>query len=111
MSDRAATPDIETALMDAIAHSREERARRLAHDLKTPLNGIIGFAQLMHNGKTGPLSAQQLEFLSDILTSARQLCDLISEHLEEPRPDAAGTAGRPTDRPGAPLPRRMSSPA
>jgi signal transduction histidine kinase len=51
----------------------------LSHDLRTPLNGILGFAALMHEGKLGPLSADQSECLRDILTSANEMLQLINE--------------------------------
>ena len=53
--------------------------RSMAHDLRTPLNGIIGFAELMHAGRVGPISSTHREYLGDILTSARDLQQLIND--------------------------------
>ena len=55
---------------------------RMAHDLRTPLNGIIGFAELMHGGRAGPVSSTHREYLGDILTSARQLQQLINDVVD-----------------------------
>ena len=49
----------------------------LSHELRTPLNGMIGFSELLHRGDAGPLSADQKELVSDILTSARHLLEMI----------------------------------
>src|SRR5262249_49753117 len=50
--------------------------------LRTPLNAIIGFAQLMHDGKVGPISSDHKEYLEDILTSGRHLLQLINDILD-----------------------------
>jgi signal transduction histidine kinase len=54
----------------------------MSHELRTPLNAIIGFADLMHDGRLGPVSEQHRESLDDIRGSARHLLDLINEVLD-----------------------------
>jgi signal transduction histidine kinase len=54
----------------------------MSHELRTPLNAIIGFADLMHDGRLGPVSDQHRESLDDIRGSARHLLDLINEVLD-----------------------------
>jgi signal transduction histidine kinase len=54
----------------------------MSHELRTPLNVIIGFAQMMHDGKVGPLSAPHREYLGDILDSSRHLLRLINDILD-----------------------------
>src|SRR5262249_51913247 len=49
---------------------------------RTPLNAIIGFADLLHGGMVGRLDAQQREFVGDILTSSRHLLQLINDVLD-----------------------------
>jgi signal transduction histidine kinase len=61
----------------------------MSHELRTPLNAIIGFSELMHDGKIGgPASAEQKEYLGDILTSARHLLQLINDILDLSKVDA-----------------------
>ena len=61
---------------------KSEFVANMSHELRTPLNSIIGFAELMHNGKVGPVSADHREYLGDILTSARHLLQLINDVLD-----------------------------
>jgi len=57
--------------------------RKMFHDLRSPLGPVIGFAQLMRDGKAGPLTEQQGEFLDNILESSRQLLTIIEEAQHE----------------------------
>ena len=61
---------------------KSEFLANMSHELRTPLNAIIGFAQLMYNGRVGPVSAQHQEYLGDILTSSRHLLQLINDVLD-----------------------------
>jgi CheY-like chemotaxis protein/anti-sigma regulatory factor (Ser/Thr protein kinase) len=54
----------------------------MSHELRSPLNGIIGFSELMYDGKAGPTSAIHKEYLGDILTSSRHLLQLINDVLD-----------------------------
>ncbi|HWD74871.1 MAG TPA: HAMP domain-containing sensor histidine kinase [Solirubrobacteraceae bacterium] len=54
----------------------------MSHELRTPLNAVIGFSELMHTGRTGPLSKRQREFLGIIRASADHLLTLINEVLD-----------------------------
>jgi PAS domain S-box-containing protein len=55
----------------------------MSHELRTPMNAIIGFTQLIHDGRVGgAVSAEQKEFLGDILTSATHLLQLINDVLD-----------------------------
>ncbi len=55
---------------------------KMSHELRTPLNAVIGFAELMHSGRTGPLSKRQREFLGIIRASGDHLLTLINEVLD-----------------------------
>jgi signal transduction histidine kinase len=87
----AAHDRAQQALQDLAASAREqEEASRLkseflanmSHELRTPLNAIIGFANLLHKGTAGPISAEQREYLGDVLTSSRHLLQVINDVLD-----------------------------
>jgi PAS domain S-box-containing protein len=75
------------------AHEEAERANkaksdfvsRMSHDMRTPLNAVLGFAQLL-DGE--PLSAEQRESVQLISRGGRHLLNLIDEVLDIARIEA-----------------------
>ena len=61
---------------------KSEFLANMSHELRTPLNAVVGFGELLHDGRVGPVSDEQKECLSDILTSARHLLRLINDILD-----------------------------
>ena len=61
---------------------KSEFLANMSHELRTPLNAIIGFAELIYDGKAGPIRETQKEFINDILGSARHLLQLINDVLD-----------------------------
>jgi len=53
-----------------------------SHELKTPLNGIIGIAESMIDGATGKLSRQQVENLAMLVSSGKRLSSLVNDILD-----------------------------
>jgi signal transduction histidine kinase len=68
---------------------KSEFLANMSHELRTPLNVIIGFTELIHNGKAGPVSDTQKEYLGDVLTSSYQLLRLINDVLELAKGDSS----------------------
>jgi PAS domain S-box-containing protein len=60
----------------------------ISHELRTPMNAIIGFSELLVDEMAGPLSAKQREFLSRIRASSVHLLQLINEVLTYARVEA-----------------------
>jgi signal transduction histidine kinase len=54
----------------------------VSHEFRTPLNGIIGFSELLHDAKAGPVTCDQKEYLCDILSCSRHLLTLINQVLD-----------------------------
>ncbi|MGF1673837.1 MAG: ATP-binding protein [Rivularia sp. (in: cyanobacteria)] len=54
----------------------------ISHELRTPMNAIIGFSQLLLRPKLGILSHQQKQMIERILNNGKNLLILINEILE-----------------------------
>jgi signal transduction histidine kinase/ActR/RegA family two-component response regulator len=51
----------------------------MSHEIRTPMNGVLGFARLL---ESGPLSAEQKEYVGAILTSGETLLALLNNILD-----------------------------
>ena len=58
---------------------------KLTHDLRSPLNGVLGFGKLLHDGKAGALSEQQREVVADIIEGGKALLGVVTRLEEEGR--------------------------
>ena len=54
----------------------------MSHELRTPLTAVNGFAELLVDGKVGPLTPEQLDFTRDILSNGKHLLSLINDVLD-----------------------------
>jgi PAS domain S-box-containing protein len=78
---------IEVALIAALAAAEDaNRAKsdflsRMSHELRSPLNAVLGFAQLLQSG-TPPPTARQEECVGEILKAGWYLLGLIEEILD-----------------------------
>jgi signal transduction histidine kinase len=59
------------------------------------LNCIIGFTELMHDGRLGPVSEEHQEYLGDILSSAKHLLQLINDVLDLAKVESGRVEFRP----------------
>lgn len=81
--------------MDEVSEVSELRARldrqrefmaRLVHEFRSPLNAIVGFAEIMAEGRFGPLgNPRYVDYAKDIRTAALQLAELTSDALDAAR--------------------------
>ena len=75
-------------LLGALETARQASATKgrflatMSHELRTPLNGIIGLSELIFDGVAGPVSAEQQEYLADVLASSKHLLQLVNEVLD-----------------------------
>ena len=74
---------------------KSEFLANMSHELRTPLNAVIGFSELMYDGKVGPASDAQRDCLEDILTSSRHLLQLINDVLDLAKIEAGKMEFRP----------------
>jgi len=54
----------------------------MSNELRTPLHSIIGFSEVLADGKFGDVNATQKEYLADIHSSGRHLLGLIDQMLD-----------------------------
>jgi len=87
-SDITDTFKVEQALrersnaLEAADRLKSEFITNMSYELRTPLNSIIGFAELMDQRIVGDLNEKQASYLRDILTASGELRDLISDVLD-----------------------------
>jgi PAS domain S-box-containing protein len=61
---------------------KSEFLANMSHELRSPLNGIIGFSELLFDGKLGALPARPREYVGRIHASASHLLQLINGVLD-----------------------------
>ncbi len=54
----------------------------MSHELRTPLNAIINFTRFVVDGDTGPVNPEQSELLTEVVSSAKHLLNLINDVLD-----------------------------
>ena len=87
---------LELAAQQAAARQKVEAARRMksrflaymSHDLRSPLNSIQGFAEILSRQTDGPLNAQQLESVEMIRESGDELLRLVTNILDTAKIEA-----------------------
>jgi PAS domain S-box-containing protein len=56
---------------------------RISHEIRTPLNAILGFAEVMMDGRFGPIGNQRYEdYLGDIHASGTLVMSLVNDLLD-----------------------------
>ncbi len=79
---------------DTVAFSRAETAIQalgeLGHEMRTPLNAVLGFTDVLLAKSFGPINTRQGEYLQDIATAGHHMLEMV-EHLLS---HARLTAGR-----------------
>jgi len=68
--------------VEAANRMKSEFLANMSHELRSPLNGILGFSELLYDGKLGTIPDRPREFLRRIHASARHLLQLINAVLD-----------------------------
>ncbi len=79
-----------------LAVERAEESRRMksmflanmSHDLRSPLNSILGFSELLTRGLEGPITDPQRRILAEINATGSYLLRLLSEILDMARAES-----------------------
>ncbi|MEM7115110.1 MAG: PAS domain S-box protein [Chloroflexota bacterium] len=64
------------------ATAKDEFLASMSHELRTPLTGILGKAEVLHEGIFGPLNEKQAHAVMRIGQSGEQLLNLINDMLD-----------------------------
>jgi signal transduction histidine kinase len=65
-----------------IKRLQDEFLANMSHEMRTPLNVILGFSELLHSHAIDPGSPEHKEYLGDILSSSQLLSKLITDILD-----------------------------
>ena len=98
--ERARLYDAQSAARGEAEEANAAKAkflRVMSHDLRTPLNSILGYTELLQGGYMGPLQPRQEEFLARIRASTEMMRAQIEEILEFARIEAGRIEIRPRD--------------
>lgn len=66
-------------LADHLGQNKTVFLANLAHDLRTPLNGVLGFAQLLEEEPFGPIGNERYR---DYIASIRESAAMLGERIE-----------------------------
>jgi signal transduction histidine kinase len=84
----AAAAERDRADLEEAIEARARLVRGITHDLKNPLNAIVGYTELLEQGIKGPLSAEQIQSVNRIRRSAESLLSLIRDILDMSRAES-----------------------
>ena len=79
---------------EAAARTKTEFLATMSHEFRTPLNAVLGYAQLLELGVFGPNTPEQQTHLERLQASARHLLGLIDDVLDVAKVDADRLAVR-----------------
>ena len=68
--------------LEATDRLKSEFIANISYELRTPLNTVIGFTEILANQYFGQLNERQQEYVSGILQSSQQLLTLINNILD-----------------------------
>jgi signal transduction histidine kinase len=76
------------AIAESASRTKSMFIAHIGHELKTPLNSVIGFADLLLRNKAKSLRERDLQYLERISANAHQLLRIINSILDLARLDA-----------------------
>jgi PAS domain S-box-containing protein len=69
-------------LADAANQTKSDFLASMSHELRSPLNTIMGYTQLLAEGSVGPLNDKQRRFLGHVAKDSEHLLNLINDILD-----------------------------
>jgi len=86
--DISARKQVEAELLEAKADADDANLAKshflalVGHELRSPLNAVIGFSDFLHSGALGPLNDKQQNSVNCILQGGKLLLNLVSDLLD-----------------------------
>jgi signal transduction histidine kinase len=68
--------------LEELNRLQAEFVANVSHEFRTPLNGILGYTELLQDGLYGNMTKEQLEVLEHIRACSHHLLDLVNEVLD-----------------------------
>jgi signal transduction histidine kinase len=81
--------------LNEASRMKSEFLANMSHELRSPLNGVIGFSELLFDGKLGPIEKRPREYIGRIHSSATHLLHLINGILDLSKVEAGRMDFRP----------------
>lgn len=99
LSDRAKAGQVRA---ERASEAKSRLLANVAHEIKSPVGGIIGIGELWRAGQLGPVSPTQTEMAEMLVKTARQVETLAHDLLDVARAESGAVKVelRPTDVPG-----------
>ena len=99
LSDRAKLGQVRAEKASA---AKSRLLANVAHEIKSPVGGIIGIGELWKGGQLGPVNETQAEMAAMLVKTARQVETLAHDLLDVARAESGEVSVelRPTDVPG-----------
>ena len=90
---------VATALTESLERGETKRARAeseeksktlatVSHEMRNPLNAMLGFSDLLLNGNAGPLNEEQRIYMQHVDSASRHLLSLVNDYLDLARATA-----------------------
>lgn len=74
--------ELAAVLADQANHAKTNFLSNMSHELRNPLNAIMGFTHVLENEYFGKLNPKQAEYMRDIRGSGQHLLKLIDDILD-----------------------------
>jgi PAS domain S-box-containing protein len=69
-------------LADRVATAKADLLARISHEVRTPLNAIIGFSEVMIAERFGALNERYIEYMKDIRSSGERVIAIVNDLLD-----------------------------
>jgi signal transduction histidine kinase len=83
--EQAARIRQQVEVLQGVDRMKDQFLSILSHELRTPINAIMGFGSVLDDGVLGPLSPAQHDYLKKMLSGAEVLLALVSDLLDVSR--------------------------